>query len=61
MIKELPDGHPLKGAYVYGIYDPDAVTGWTDVSTKEIVDKINELVREVNRLFSEVKEEKSGI
>lgn len=50
MIKELPDKHPLKGAHVCGIYDPDAVTGWTNVSTKEIVDKINELVREVNRL-----------
>lgn len=50
MIKELPDSHPLRGAYVCGIYDPDAVTGCADVSTKEIVDKINELVREVNRL-----------
>lgn len=50
MIKELPDKHLLKGGYVCGIYDPDAVTGCTDVSTKEIVDKINELVREVNKL-----------
>lgn len=50
MIKELPDKHPVKGAYVCGIYDPDAVTGWTEVSTEEIVDKINEPVREVNKL-----------
>lgn len=50
MIKELPDSYPLGRAYVCGIYDPDAITGCADVSTKEIVNKINELVREVNRL-----------